>query len=234
MGVSPSICVAADAARTTDFVCSFPPLILQFLHAFIWTSSANGSESVAMHTTPISLLQRLRQPSRAEAWSRFVELYTPLLYYWARRMGLASGEAADLVQDVFVVLLKKLPEFTYDPARSFRAWLRTVIHNKWRENHRRNSLPIEAASAARLAEVADPAAVELDEAEYRQHLVRRMLHIMQTDFQPSTWKAFWEVVACDRPPAEVAAELGLSIKAVYLAKARVLRRLRQELDGLLD
>ena len=76
-----------------------------------------------MSKTPASLLDRLRRPAQPEAWRRFVELYTPLLYYWARCVGPASPEAADLVQDVFVVLLQKLPEFTYDRHRSFRAWL---------------------------------------------------------------------------------------------------------------
>src|SRR4051812_1055658 len=87
--------------------------------------------------TPVSLLQRLRQPGAHRAWERFVELYTPLLYYWSRRMALQPHDAADLVQDVFAVLLLKLPEFRYDDNRSFRGWLRAVTVNKWRERCRR-------------------------------------------------------------------------------------------------
>ena len=79
-----------------------------------------------MNTTSFSLLERLRQPSDSAAWDRFVELYTPLLFYWGRRAGLQSADAADLVQDVFEVLLHKLPEFQYDRQKSFRSWLRTV------------------------------------------------------------------------------------------------------------
>ncbi len=187
-----------------------------------------------MSKTPASLLDRLRRPAQPEASARFVELYTPLLYYWARRAGLASPEAADLVQDVFVVLLQKLPEFTYDRHKSFRAWLRTVTLNKWRENHRRDGA-VERAAEVLPSDLAAPDnTVDLDEAEYRQRLVSRVLQVMRADFQPATWKAFWECVACDRPAADVAGDLGLTVKAVYLAKARVLRRLRQELDGLLD
>ena len=74
----------------------------------------------------------------------------------------------------------------------------------------------------------------LIEQEHRDYLVSRALKIMKTDFQPTTWQACWEHVVCGRPVAEVAAELGISAKAVYLAKARVLRRLRQELQGLWD
>ncbi len=79
-----------------------------------------------MHTTSVSLLQRLRQPAESEAWQRFVGLYTPLLFAWVRRLGLDENDAADIVQDIFVVLLRKLPEFRYDQNQSFRAWLHTT------------------------------------------------------------------------------------------------------------
>ena len=85
--------------------------------------------------TPASLLERLRQPADPAAWSRFVELYTPLLYGWARRVGLPEQDAADLVQDVFVQLVRKLPDFTYDRHKTFRGWLRAVTLNKWRETY---------------------------------------------------------------------------------------------------
>src|SRR5439155_19199810 len=78
----------------------------------------------------------------------------------------------------------------------------------------------------------DPAA-DLEEAKYRQHLGARALELMQAEFQPATWKACWELFVNGRPAAEVAAELGTTVNAVYLAKSRVLRRLRRELDGLL-
>jgi RNA polymerase sigma-70 factor (ECF subfamily) len=189
----------------------------------------------SMHTTPASLLERLRHPAQPEAWARFVELYTPLLYHWARRTGLQDQDAADLVQEVLLVLVKKLPEFRYDNSKSFRAWLRTVMVNKWREGQRRRSVPVD--QAARLADLPDPqndGAEALGEDEYRRHLTTRALQVMRPEFQPTTWRAFWEVAVAGRPAAEVAAELGLSINAVRAAKFRVLWRLRQELRGLLD
>jgi RNA polymerase sigma factor (sigma-70 family) len=91
----------------------------------------------AVHTTPVSLLARLRQPSAEQAWQRFVELYTPVLYACARSLDLCDADAADLVQDVFLLLVQKLPEFQYDPHKSFRAWLRTIMLNKWRDNLKR-------------------------------------------------------------------------------------------------
>jgi RNA polymerase sigma-70 factor (ECF subfamily) len=107
----------------------------------------------ASHATPASLLLRLRQADGPRAWEEFVHLYTPLLYRWARRAGLAGADAADLVQDVFALLLVKLPEFHYDRHGSFRAWLRTVTLNKWRENlRRRGRVPHQLDNAA-LAEL---------------------------------------------------------------------------------
>jgi RNA polymerase sigma-70 factor (ECF subfamily) len=187
-----------------------------------------------MHTTPVSLLERLRQPAPEPAWNRFVELYSPLLFHWARRLGLQQEDAADLVQDVFAVLVRKLPEFTYDRDKSFRCWLRTVIRNKWRENLRRRVIGV-AAGDGQMEDVAGPDDTEaFAEAEYRQFLMTRALQIMQTQFQPTTWKACWEHLIAGRPAAAVAAELGISEGAVYVAKHRVLRRLREDLEGLLD
>lgn len=185
-----------------------------------------------MHTTPVSLLERLRQPVEPQAWERFVELYTPVLYAWTRRLSLANADAADLIQEVFLLLLQKLPEFRYDPQKSFRAWLRTVTLNKWREMQRHHPLPEANDLPSDLVspENSDP----FWEVEYRERLVGRALKVMQAEFEPSTWKACWECVAFGRPAGEVAQELGMTVNAVYLAKSRVLRRLHQELDGLLE
>jgi RNA polymerase sigma-70 factor, ECF subfamily len=187
-----------------------------------------------MHTTPISLLERLRQPGADDAWARFVRLYTPLLMHWARRAGLRDAEAADLVQDVFTLLVGKLPQFRYDETGSFRGWLRTVTLNKWRQNARRASLPLENHSnGLDGAACPDPLEAYWD-GEYRQQLVGQALRLMQAEFQPATWKACWEHVVSGKSAAEVAAELNLTPGAVRAAKYRVLNRLRQELSGLLD
>jgi RNA polymerase sigma-70 factor (ECF subfamily) len=188
-----------------------------------------------MEQTSASLLERLRQPGEQEAWTRFVRLYTPFLYQWARRLELKEQDAADLVQEVFLVLVQKLPEFSYDRHKSFRGWLRTVMLNKWRDHQRRHApVPVPQGEMF-LSELVGPDEIaDFQEAEYRQHLVGRALRLMQVEFQPATWQACWEHVVSGRPAAEVAAELGISVDSVYAAKSRVLRRLRQELQGLLD
>jgi RNA polymerase sigma-70 factor (ECF subfamily) len=188
-----------------------------------------------MHTTPVSLLERLRLPDQPEAWNQFVELYTPLLYRWARKMRLATQEAADLVQDVLTVLVQKLPEFRHDRQHSFRGWLHTVTLNKYRETLRRRVVaPVQGNSAA-LSDLAVPDdAAAFSEEEYRRYLVGQALKVMRAEFQPATWQSCWEYVVAGRPAAEVAAEFGLTANAVRLAKVRVLRLLRRRLEGLLD
>ena len=180
-----------------------------------------------METTSASLLERLRQPDSAAAWERFVELYSPVLYHWARRAGLEEHDAADLVQELFVLLVEKLPHLAYDPQRRFRGWLWTVARNKLRERMRKRAAPLPAGQA-----VEDlPAPVEQDglaEREYRQLLARRALQIMQSDFRPQTWQACWAHLVEGRSAAEV----GMSDGALRAAKFRVLSRLRRELAGL--
>jgi RNA polymerase sigma-70 factor (ECF subfamily) len=188
-----------------------------------------------MHTTPISLLERLRTPSANEAWDRFVKLYTPLLYYWACRLGLQNQDAADLVQDVLTLLIQKLPEFQYDKSKSFRAWLRTVITNRWRNLQRRRAAVSLDANAALASDLASPESESgLEDEEYRQFLVGRALQILETEFQPASWKAFRAHMIEGKPAADVARELDISIDSVYAIKSRVLRRLRKELEGLLE
>ncbi len=186
-----------------------------------------------MYTTPPTLLERLRRSSDEDAWRRFVHLYFPLLYAWARRLHLQPQDAADLVQDVLTVLFRKLPTFEYDPLRSFRAWLKTVTLNVWR-NHRRKPALVQAGDADLDGLAAPDTVEELTDAEYRRQLVSRVLELIRGDFQPATWEVFQECAVRGRPTAEVAAERGLSLGTVRAAKFRVLARLRQELAGLLD
>jgi RNA polymerase sigma-70 factor (ECF subfamily) len=183
--------------------------------------------------TPLSLLQRLRRPEDRQAWERFVELYTPLLFVWTRRLGVDGDAAADLVQDVLLLLWQKLPAFAYDPGKRFRGWLWTIVLNKVRDRQRESAGRRETDADLNGFAHADPL-VAWAEKEYQNHLVGQAVQIMRSEFEETTWRACWEYVAHRRPAAEVAAELGVSIDVVYQARTRVLRRLRQELDGLLD
>jgi RNA polymerase sigma-70 factor (ECF subfamily) len=187
-----------------------------------------------MNTTSVSLLDRLRQPGEEDSWTRFVKLYSPLLYSWAHRLGLQDPDAADLVQEVFALLVQKLPGFRYNPGSSFRSWLRTITLNRWRDRGRRRVPATLGPDEQTLVQLAAPEEEAFGEAEYRQYLASRAFQLMQTEFAPGTWKACWEHVVAGRPAADVAAELGISVGTVYVATSRVLSRLRQELKGLMD
>ena len=179
-----------------------------------------------MTATPASLLRRLRNPQETKAWDEFVDLYSPLLFLWARRAGLQEADAADLVQEVFALLVRKLPAFEYDPARGFRNWLYVVTLNKWHELLRRRTAEPAATNEPGLEGVQATGDPEpFWEVEYRQMLIRRLLEVMGTDFKPATWKACWLCVVEGRTAADVGQELGLSPEAVRSAKFRVLCRL---------
>lgn len=185
-----------------------------------------------MHTTSETLLQQLRRTGGAvEAWPRFVHLYGPLIYYWARRAGLQEQDAADVTQDVFVVLLNELPKFEYDRHKSFRAWLRAVTLNKWRDRARRRTVPIQVgADPDALPDPADP----LSDHDYKRHLIAGALELLRPEFRPETWAAFVRHGIDAAPASDVAKELNLTVGAVYAAKCRVLARLRTYLRGILN
>jgi RNA polymerase sigma-70 factor (ECF subfamily) len=188
-----------------------------------------------MDSTSVSLLRRLHTEEREIAWERFVELYAPLIYHWTLRAGLPGSDAADCVQDVLALLVEKLPTFTYNPEQSFRAWLRTVTVNKCRDILRRNAGVAYRAVPLEPDDAVSPDGTKLfTDEEYQRSLVHRALEVMQTDFEPNTWQACWELVTSGDSVSQVARRLGMTENAVYLAKSRVLRRLREELEELLD
>jgi RNA polymerase sigma-70 factor (ECF subfamily) len=181
--------------------------------------------------TPASLLQRLRQAPDQESWSRFVQLYLPLICYWGRGAGLQDADVADLSQEVLTVLFRTLPAFDYDRHKSFRHWLRTVTLNKLRELRRRRRVPVPANEGTLDDLPADEGGAPW-EAEHNRYVAARALELMRTDFETTTWQACWQTTVDNRSGAEVARRLGMTVAAVYAARSRVLRRLREELDGL--
>lgn len=184
-----------------------------------------------MITTSQSLLERIRTGSETRSWNRFVRLYTPVIYRWVRGKGVPSHDASDMVQEVFRALIRGLPAFQWRESGSFGRWLRTITTNKCRDYFR--SVSANRQTTAEQLTVPDVDNVEeFAEREYRQILAHEALQLMQTEFEPNTWKAAWEHIVSGRSAADIAHELGISINSVYVSKSRVLRKLRQELDGL--
>jgi RNA polymerase sigma-70 factor (ECF subfamily) len=187
-----------------------------------------------MNTTTITLLERLRSSDDTAAWDRFVQLYTPLVVHWAMKAGINEMDAADMAQEVMLVLLREMQEFQYDAERgSFRGYLKTITIRKCRDFQRRRT-PILTQDSILLAEPDDATLSATWDDEYRRYIVRRALFIMKSDFEPTTWQACWETTVNGCSAREAGAQLGLSESAVYVAKSRVLKKLREELKDLLD
>jgi RNA polymerase sigma-70 factor (ECF subfamily) len=186
-----------------------------------------------MDETSASLLDRLAAgPSDAD-WRRLYDLYAPLLRGWAARAGVPAADADDLVQEVMLAVHRDVGRFDRRGPGAFRAWLWRVLANRLREHARRR--PADPATPARLAELedADGRLSRLWDREHDAHVARQLLARAESDFAPATWAAFRRQVLDGEPAAAVAAELGLSVNAVLIAKSRVLRRLRAEAGGLL-
>ncbi len=184
-----------------------------------------------MMTTSETLLGELREAGQPAAWNKFVQLYSPLLYSWLRRTGMQEADAADVLQEVFRVLVIKLPQFEYDRDKSFRSWLRVIFLNVWK-NYCRQS----ARHAAMLANLENCVGQDdiFSETQYRQQVVAAAMELLRPEFQPQTWQAFVGHGVENRSAAEVAAELGTTVGAVYSARCRVLARMRSYLQGLID
>lgn len=192
-------------------------------------------------STSASLLERLRARDAA-AWQRLVELYAPLIYQWCRHCRLPAEDTADITQEVFIAVAGGIQSFRRERVGdSFRGWLWTITRNKIRDHHRRHrGLPHARGGTEALVHLAQLASDSEDPdsaaapGDYRGRLPLHSLELVRASVESATWEAFWLVSAEGRPPAAVAEQLGVTLKSVYDAVYRVRRRLRQELEGLVD
>lgn len=189
--------------------------------------------------TSLSLIARVRD-LEPEAWTRFTKLYGPVVYGWARRMNIQDSDAADVAQEVFQAVAFSLDRFEQARASGgFRGWLWGVTRNKINEHIRKRSQSAAAAGGSTvnhlLKDLPDaPPGDDEESGESDARLARRALNIIRTDFQENTWNAFWRTAVDGLPAGAVAAELQMSVAAVYKARSRVLRHLRTEMEGLLE
>jgi len=191
--------------------------------------------------TSLSLLDSLRNAPDERAWQRLVSLYTPLVRNWLRRFEAEPQDSDDLVQEVFIVVLRRLGDFERGPRTgAFRRWLLEIVVNCLR-NHRRTrktkALRLgDSEFQQALAQLSDPASAlsRQWDADHDQHVTRQLLEVIRPRFEATTWAAFCRTTLDGAPAAEVAKSLGLSINAVFIAKSRVLAQLRAEGRGLLE
>lgn len=185
--------------------------------------------------TSMTLVMRLRSQDPA-AWRQMAELYGPLVYSWVRLSGLNEHDSADVVQDVFSAVHLSLDRFRKDrPADRFRDWLWTIARRRTADHLRRlarHPAGIGGSDAyLRLQELPEEISCSdnVQAATAEVELVRRALNLVRPEFEDRTWQACLQTAVDGRKPADVAADLGMTVGALYVARSRVLKRLRQEL-----
>ena len=183
------------------------------------------------HTTPPSLLQRIRDHHDDGAWDVFCDVYSPLLYDYCRKRGLQASDAADVVQETLLRIAKGIVKFEYDQSKGrFRDWLYTILHNEIRRMLGRKKPTQELKSIDNDAVGQDGSWNE----HFYEHILKSALERIQPRFETDTWEAFTNVWLKTQAADEVAKLMERSIDFVYLSKSRVLKRLRLEIDELAD
>ena len=188
--------------------------------------------------TSVSLLERLQQEQFDQAaWREFVDRYGRLLLHWSRKWGADVAEAHDVTQEVLLSLVRQMRDFRYDPARSFRAWLKTVTHRTWAKL-REERMRCEAPGGSRFAALFDslPARENLAlllEQQAERELLDIAIQRVRGRVQPHTWDAFQLLALEECSGEEVSTRLGLPLSSVYVARHNVNKMLREELQLLL-
>jgi RNA polymerase sigma-70 factor (ECF subfamily) len=187
--------------------------------------------------TRLSLLFRLTRPGPTDevAWKEFVDHYAPLIYRWCRKHNLQDSDCKDVTQQVLVKLATHLPSFSYDPSKSFRAWLRTLTYHAWvdflSEQGRRSPENMEAWQALASVESREDLLKRIDE-EFDLELLEQANKKVQARVEPSTWEAFRLTAIEGVPAAEVAKRLGKQVATVYVARSNVQKMLHEEVASL--
>jgi RNA polymerase sigma-70 factor (ECF subfamily) len=184
-----------------------------------------------------SLLLRLRDARNAEAWEQFVEVYTPLIYGFCRQRGLQDADAADVSQEVMRAVANAIGRFECDRGRGrFRNWLLTVTRSKLNTFlARRQRQPRESGSTT-IQQLLEAKPSPEDESSWDTAYHRRLFEVaaeqVRAEVQESTWQAFWKTACEEQDGQTVARQLGLSVGAVYIARSRVLARLKDRIRAI--
>jgi RNA polymerase sigma-70 factor (ECF subfamily) len=171
-----------------------------------------------------------------------IDIYGPLIYQWCRQSGLQSQDASDVGQEVLAAVARRIAEFRKEqPADRFRGWLWTVTRNKIRDHLRERKRHPQARGGTdaqrQLAGVPEPPEeppMAMTGGRPDNSLEHRAIEIVRAGVEERTWRAFWLYAIDGRTAGEVADELKISVQAVYTANFRVRRKLREELEDLID
>jgi RNA polymerase sigma-70 factor (ECF subfamily) len=188
--------------------------------------------------TRASLIVRLADAQNAQAWDEFARLYQPVVYRLALRRGFQHADAEELVQEVMLAVARAVEGWVPDQDQGrFRDWLHRIArnlminfltrrkHQVWGTGKSDMQQMLEAKSES------DAAITQMFEIEIRREGFRWAAKQVQKEVKQNTWQAFWMSAIDDVPVAEVARQLGMSVGSVYIARSRVMARLRQAANG---
>lgn len=185
-----------------------------------------------------SLIQRLQDGGDNAAWEEFASIYRPIIVRIALRKQLQLDDAEDLAQQVLMLVLKNISKWKKDPTRArFRTWLQTVVRNAMINALSRR--PKDQASGGttsleQLHQSPDKSDSLWFDLEWERQTLRWVAQQVRSEFESSTWTAFWDTAIEEWSAQEVAERIGKSVGAVYIARSRVMQRIKQriaELDG---
>jgi RNA polymerase sigma-70 factor (ECF subfamily) len=196
---------------------------------------------MAVDNSPVtraSLLLQIRDSANHGAWREFVDLYGPVVYGFARKRGLQDADAADLMQDVMRSVSTAIGRLDYDRHQgTFRGWLFTITRNKVFNFLSARRIRPQGSGDSSMNRMLDSHPDENEgadtwEIEYQRRLASLAMERVKGEFQENTWRAFWLTAVQGMPVAEVSRQVGLSAGAIYVAKSRVLARLKEEVEAL--
>jgi RNA polymerase sigma-70 factor (ECF subfamily) len=193
---------------------------------------------VSEGATRLSLLGRLRQdPTNPGAWGEFVEHYGPKIYAWCRHWGAQEADAEDITQMVLLKLTQKMGTFAHDPARSFRAWLKTITHHVWYDFQQSQHRAVQGSGDTVFGQLLDNVEARDDlvkhlEEEYARQLLEEAMIKVRLRVAPATWEAFRLTALENLSGAEASQRLGIPASQVFVNKFRVQKLLGEELNRL--
>jgi len=196
---------------------------------------------LAVNESPLtraSLLLQIRDGSNHIAWQEFVKLYGPVIYGFARKRGLQDADAADLMQDVMRSVSAAIGRLDYDRQQgTFRGWLFTITRNKIFNFLSARRIRPQGSGDSATNQLLNSHPDEEDgsaawEMEYQRRLASLAMEQIKSEFQDNTWRAFWLTSVEGASAAEVSKQLGLSTGAIYVAKSRVLARLKEAVETI--
>ncbi len=187
--------------------------------------------------TQPSLLLKIRNAEDEAAWERFVKIYTPLVFGYCRKRGLQEADASDVAQEVMRTVAQAITRFDYNQSKgTFRGWLLTVTRNKLLKHFTKiQKQPIGSGRSTIQAQLeATPNADETNHwnHEYQQRLFQWAASEVKNEFSEKTWAAFWKTAVENQSGQETAKHLEMSVGAIYIAKSRVIARIREQIESI--